>query len=253
MASLDARHATVHFLGFGRRSEARRWAMDVHAPSDGMLRPSSDLPRRSLGAWKKGRARECTRHARVRWTLATLGHLVSHRGEETPFRNAFSSVSPFPFIPFLPSGSKGGKSKGRPGVTLLRIGTGRSKGHPFGFDRGSFSGLKGELLRVPSGSSLRVVSCAIISSCVAHLHVCAMSRWGPPNANNPLGVGWGEPVHAATDAQGKVDLERTWEARGDEEESRYAPKVRARAPTNAARCVRTTCGADVGFPCTPPR
>ena len=54
-----------------------------------------------------------------------------------------------------------------------------------------------------------------------------MSRWGPPNASNPLGVGWGEPVHAATDPHGKVDLERTWEARGDEEQSRYAPKVRA--------------------------
>lgn len=67
------------------------------------------------------------------------------------------------------------------------------------------------------------------------------NRWGPPNEKNPLGCGWGEYVPCNTTHEGFVDCEKTWEARGEEKDSTYKPKVRVlgqRDGTAARRAIR---------------
>merc|ERR1711966_300354 len=59
------------------------------------------------------------------------------------------------------------------------------------------------------------------------------SRWGPPNEKNPLGCGWGDYVPCNTTHEGHVDLSKTWEARGEEKDSKYRPRVADLAPRPA--------------------
>ena len=66
-----------------------------------------------------------------------------------------------------------------------------------------------------------------------HHNTTTQSRWGPPNEKNPLGCGWGDYVPCNTTHEGHVDLSKTWEARGEEKDSKYRPRVADLAPRPA--------------------